>query len=398
MPVVPQQTVILTRMGVGVYDLEWWRVRLSIFDVVTASSVSAMRGRSIVWYLILDEDVPGEVLDSLHEIISRRGLGGIATFIFVADSTQISRGMRQALITAAPSSARLHVQLLDDDDAITTDLHDAHLDVFDEEFAGPQIASTLIGLAVDAPRLRMGSRKMPSYPVNTTFYGTAASVLRAMRTSHTQWLSRAPSIGGRAYEVADSAHPSWLYLVHEQADGGYAERSRDIGAAGDLAPLASDQLARFGIDHQEFVSAVELLREAPPTLGLTWRRTQPQILRLADARLDVARVKREMVKINSNIFDRSTPFFYLRRPLPRAELTAGSVQFTGTGTPGSTIEIWLSGAGEPRLIGTSICDAESGSWAVTFKIAASTNWKIEIRQVIAGNAVNEIRYDLVVNP
>src|SRR5699024_9508535 len=122
---------------------------LSIFDVVTASSVSAMRGRSIVWYLILDEDVPDEVLDSLHEIITRRGLGGIATFIFVADSTQITRGMRQALFTAAPSSARLHVQLLDDDDAITADLHDAHLENFDEEFVGPQIASTLVGLAVD---------------------------------------------------------------------------------------------------------------------------------------------------------------------------------------------------------------------------------------------------------
>src|SRR5699024_7489167 len=153
-------------------------------------------------------------------------------FIFVADSTQITRGMRQALFTAAPSSARLHVQLLDDDDAITADLHDAHLENFDEEFVGPQIASTLVGLAVDAPRLRMGSRKMPSYPVNTTFYGTAASVLKAMRTSHTQWLSRAPSIGGRAYEVAGRALPSWLYLVHEQADGGYEERSRDIGAAG----------------------------------------------------------------------------------------------------------------------------------------------------------------------
>lgn len=388
------RTVFLTRMGIGVYDTRWWEARLRLFDAVTASSLTAFASRDVSWSLILDADVPVEVLDRLHEIVDRRGLRQIVTFDFIPDISFLPDGMRQAVLAASPSSASIHLQLLDDDDAVTPKMHDEHWDAFDKNFGDVQVASTDNGLVVDFPGGVGGLLEMVSYTVGTTFYGKPLRVLEAMRASHRQWLTRTEEIGGKAFRI-EGGPGNWLYLYHRQADGDYEERVSRLKAEADMLDVRDLHLEDYSIDENGFLEAREALSIMPPTLGLTWRRTQPQTHHLRRLRGRASVVKRKAIEINTALFDDSVPFFYVLSPNPGVNVKAGTLSLKGVGSPGTEIQLWIKGRGPERLKGVATCEQDSGVWCIRVNLASAT-WGITLRQMLDGVAVNQFDYSIKV--
>ena len=74
--VSPTPVVAVTKCGIGIFDMEWWRPRIALFRAVTLPSIlSAAEGREFNWFLLLDEDMPIEALSLLRTAIAECGGG-----------------------------------------------------------------------------------------------------------------------------------------------------------------------------------------------------------------------------------------------------------------------------------------------------------------------------------
>lgn len=377
-------------MGVGVFDPLWWKARLGLFRSVTAASVAAMGDRDLVWAVLVDADLPTPILSDIHDVFDERGLSDRVRFHFVPDHSHLSDAVRHAVRAETHPRQPIHAQLLDDDDAISARLHDSHLAAFEPQVRGAQAATTPRGVGIDAPRGARGELVYPSHVPNTTFFGSAEDVGDLMLSSHRKWLRTAVQRGGLAHSV-ESATDDWLYLYHQHGDGDYESRIAEFGDA--MRPLGPLDLDPFGIDFDDFRDSVRAHSSTPPTMGLTWRRTQPQQYELLDLRKRAQVVKGQCVRINSDIFGASAPFFYLRSPVPRRRRPVGSTEFLGVGTPGTRIELWLKGSRDFKRMGSAQCDPQDGTWSITQNFRAA-RWQIELRQIARDAVANTLSYVL----
>lgn len=387
---VSARTVLVTRMGVGIFDPVWWSTRLGLFRTVTAASVSRFAGRDFVWAVVLDADIPRRILNDVYEIFESVGIIDQVQFTFVPDHSRLGESVRYAIRSAVDPRQPVHAQLLDDDDAISPRLHDAHLEAFDPRTTGPQAASTPIGMAIDAPRLRRGVLNYVSHVPSTSFYGDAEDVASLMLSSHRKWMDTAPKRGGLAHRVPTDTM-DWLYLYHRQGDGDYEAR---IDALGDtLRPLDQSDLDPFGIDLSELATSVRAHEETPDTMGLTWRRTQPQQYALLDLKNRTSALKKQCIEINTDIFGGTRPFFYVKSPLPGKRAKAGRINFNGVGLPDTRIELWIKGTREFRKMGETTCAASDGTWSIpqNFKAAA---WTVSLRQFDGEEQTNNLDFAL----
>ncbi|WP_231445172.1 glycosyltransferase [Brevibacterium zhoupengii] len=387
---VEARTVLVTRMGVGIFDPVWWRTRLGLFNSITAASVAHMGERDLIWAILVDSDLPSNILGDIHDVFDAHGLSDRVRFRFVPDHSRLSDTVREAIRAEAHPRRRVHAQMLDDDDAISARLHDAHLGVFEPDANGAQVATTPRGLGIDAPRGNCGELVYPSHVPNSSFFGFADEVGDLMLSSHRKWLRTAAQRGGLAHSV-ESPTDDWLYLYHRQGDGEYESRIAQFGDA--MRALEQADLDPFGIDLGAFIASVRDHESTPATMGLTWRRTQPQQYELLDLRKRTQVVKEKCIRINSDIFGDSEPFFYARSPLPGKRMKPGRNEFFGVGTPGTRIELWVRGSKDFKQMGTAVCDADDGSWSIEQGFRAS-RWGIELRQFDGDNAVNTLSYTL----
>ena len=388
---VQTRTVLVTRMGVGIFDPVWWRTRLGLFSSITAASVAAMGNRDLVWAILLDSDLPPDILGDVHDVIDAHGLTDSVRFHFVPDHSRLGDTVRAAIKAETHPERPIHAQLLDDDDAISARLHDAHLEAFEPDVAGAQVATTAKGVGIDAPRGNRGELIYPSHVPNSTFFGSATDVGDLMLSSHRKWLTTAVQRGGLAHRV-ETDTDDWLYLYHRQGDGDYDSRIAQFGDS--MRPLTQADLNPFGIDLEAFRASVVEHEATPETMGLTWRRTQPQQYALLDLHRRTRKLKQKCIRINSDIFGQSEPFFYLRSPLPGKARKAGATDFIGVGTPGSRIELWLKGKNDFKHMGSAEC-ADDGSWSIRQNFRAS-KWSVELRQFSGDTAANTLPFRLTI--
>lgn len=381
--------VLVTRMGIGVFDPRWWEARLALFDAITAPSVATVAAtRDVEWALLLDQDLPREIYGKLRDIMDKRGLSTQARYSWVPDHSYTREAMRTGVLSAARPTERIWATLLDDDDAISSRMYNAFDEALDPDFCGPQVMSQRTGLALDAPGSRVWPDQRVSYPVNTAFHGTPDEIFSVMRVSHTQWLERAQKTGGRGIMLAHD-EPMWGYTLHLQADGSYEARTE--GLANRSAAPMSDEHSFLGLDLQALDRWRQIQATTPPTIGLTWRRTQPQALRLGALRREARSVKRKAITINSDIFNPDVPFFYVLRPNPESSFRAGPVTITGVGTPGTTIELSLRGAGDTyKPWRTTEVDAD-GNWNLKCAFKAF-KWSARIDQTADGKLLNRAEF------
>lgn len=365
--------VAVTRCGIGIFDEKWWAARLHLLKAITVPSLSRFKGKNFIWFIVLDSSVPTRIYEELHSIIDG-GAEGFVRFVFVESNAQTRDAIMNSVKSVVPPSKRVAVLRIDDDDAVADDFFD---NVFKEiEIAPdkPAVVSMSKGLALNAPTQEVGNLTYVSHPCNTVFYGKLSELDKVMFQNHVKWLSVAKRLGYRS--VASVAkHPQFLYTYHKQADGSYENRVAGIDTWREISDV---DVKRFGINIQALKHWAELQAEIPPTIGLTWRRTQGELLKMEQLKKAMKELKREIVKTNSSIFDPSVPFLYVYQPMHNTKVKAGRIKFTGLTNSGAAVSLHVTGkSGKYREMVSVELGQDSGEFALVGKFNPGT-WNIRI--------------------
>ena len=100
--------IALTKCGIGIFDLDWWVPRLGLFKSVTLPSVlQASEGYEFHWFILLDEDMPTEALESLRTAIDEAGGTDKVHLQFVRTSIEANRAGLNAVRSVAVSYTHL---------------------------------------------------------------------------------------------------------------------------------------------------------------------------------------------------------------------------------------------------------------------------------------------------
>ena len=369
--------IALTKCGIGIFDLDWWVPRLGLFKAVTLPSVlQAAEGHEFHWFILLDEDMPAGALDFLRTAIEEVGGAGSVHLQFVRTSIEANRAGLNAVRSVAGDDRRAFVIRIDDDDAVSRDAFTSALNAVDD-LGRPAVISLADGYMFDAPGAAYGEWTSPNQTSNTYYYGTLAEVRRVIWHNHTKALFNAKRFGFQSTSVLGKGR-HFLYTVHRQADGSYEERQKRIR---EWAPVGEELAREFGLDIAGLTEWQDYQRTAKPTLGLTWRRSMPETTRIRELFSEIDKLKREIVKTNSAIFDPKTPFLYLLDPaVPPASVKKGKVRFRGVATPGTRLNMSVAGRRlNYKLFKTAEVDERTGEfdflWAFN---SAVWNLRLEV--------------------
>lgn len=369
--------VAVTRCGIGIYDQKWWESRLELLKAITFPSLTRFEDLNFTWYILLDSAVPNNVYIALQELVQNSG-SRCVRFSFVDNPAFVREGMLNAVKSVAAPNQRCIAMRIDDDDAVSSDFFENVLELALDEPDKPAVISLSSGYAFNAPEQKVGELSYPSHPCNTVFYGTPAELNRIMFRNHVKWLQQAEALGFRSLDV-DSKSEQFLYTYHKQGDGSYEKR---VSKVDHWREIGAQDVSRFGLQMVPLEAWVKKQESLPKTVGLTWRRAQGERWQLESLKAEMQRLKQEIVKTNSKIFDPAVPFLYMLKPLHGTKVRAGTVTFTGTTNVGATVSLSVTGkTGIYRTVQQVTADENDGS----FKLVGRFNrgiWNIRIRSTM----------------
>ena len=372
----PAKIFILTRLGIGVFDRRWWHARLSLFKATALPSLARFRDLDIEWVILLDKDMDPSVYAQLRAAVDEAGARSMVRYQFVNDQSAITSASYGAIKAAAAPDEPLIMLNMDDDDAVGSTFFTNAFEFISPVPYAPQVITFPKGRAFDAPNNRIGELYYESLLCNTVFFGKPFEIAKLVFKAHTEWIKIAPS-RGFSPTVVNERSESYMYTYHSQGDGDYDKR---VGAIASWAPLEPGTADHFGISLNYLDEWEKVQSELPPTLGLTWRRTQVEQHRLAQLSKQAETIKREAIRTNRDIFDPGTPFFYLLYPLPGETRPEGPIAFHGVGTPKSQIELWATGkSGTFNRMSTASCDENSGGFGLRARFSAG-EWTLRLVQ------------------
>lgn len=376
----PLPVVLVTRCGIGIFDMQWWEARLLLLRSVTLPSVvQAAKGRQITWFLLIDEDIPSAALTVLRSHIEEAGGDDIVRLLFVRSSVDMNKAGINAIRSVAGDHERVMVMRIDDDDAVAVDAFSkAEAQIKDLE--RPAVITLSDGYAFNAPAGRIGRFRYPSHPSNTFYYGTVGEISKVLWKMHTKALQYGQREGFATASFADG-EADFIYTFHPQGDGSYEDRVAKID---NWQPI-DEAVERFGIDLQHYRQWIDRQEQTPPTVGLTWRRTMPEVERMRLLDSEMCELKSQMVAINSRIFDANVPFVYLVKP-PTRRVEAGTVWFEGAASPGARVSLKVTGkSGHYRTFADLETDPVDGSFRTSGRFNAGV-WNIRVEVSVAGGS------------
>ena len=386
----PIPAVALTKCGIGIFDMEWWEPRLALFRAVTLPSMlAAAKGRSFTWFLLLDENMPIEALGQLRQAIQEvRGQNDIR-LQFVRTSVEANRTGLNCIRSVAGDVDRVIVIRIDDDDAISNDAFEVVENAIADR-GRAAVISLSEGYAFNGPEQLIGEWTYRANTCNTYYYGTTKEVGRVLWNNHTKALSNAEKVGFQSQAITGRGR-YFLYTFHKQGDGSYEDRLKKIES---WRVADEDIRQRFGIDTAELERWSDLQRGAKQTLGLTWRRTMPEVNQIRELDQRIGKLKKGIVKTNSGIFDPSVPFLYLVYPnVPPAKVRRGNVRFKGAANPGAKVTLSATGrSGMYTELATVVADQESGEFEIIQQFKPAL-WKIRLESVLRGGQDVSKRWD-----
>lgn len=388
----PAPIVIVTRLGVGVYDEAWWNARLTVFEAITWPSVSRFQHLDVTWNLMVDVDMPVAALDKLKRIV-RDSRPGFCVLRFVENHSHLNSAISCALGASAVSSEKIIAYMIDDDDAISADFFENIFKIINQHPEKSQVISLSNGNALDAPDGRIATLHYVASTTNTVFYMEPSKVRLIIFTAHFKWLETAKNMGFLSVENSEFSGQS-LYTYHQQGDGSYEQR---ISALDDWRTLTDEDCTRFGIRKEIFENWRKVQANVPPTIGLTWRRTQSEQLQLSEVYRQARALKRQMIETNSDIFDPESNFLYINYPQSGDTRKTGRIAFHGTCTPGRTVLLKATGrSGKYQTLGNAISN-HRGDFGIAANFAPG-EWGIRIELLGTDNSstVKTLAYTLEV--
>lgn len=379
--------VIVTRCGIGVFDMEWWEARLALFRAVTLPSIlNATREFELTWFLLLDEDMPPQALSVLREFINEVGGEEVIRLTFVRSSAEMNKAGLNAIRSVAGDTERVLAMRIDDDDAVSSDAIVAAQEQL-TNYEKPAVITLPEGYAFNAPEQELGEFEYASNTSNTVYYGRVEELRKVLWGNHTKTFANARRSGFAAHSFKDGRR-FFLYTYHRQGDGSYENRVSKIER---WRGLDQSDARRFGIDIAALDRWVELQSQTRPTVGLTWRRTMPEVEQLRQLYAESGRLKARMVRTNSSIFDASVPFIYLNEPLPAPrKVPRGRVKFSGVATPGARVSLSATGrSGKFTQLAEAAADPSSGEFSLHASFSPA-QWTVRL-QVVLDSAAESVK-------
>lgn len=387
--------IAVTKCGVGVFDMEWWRPRLSLFRAVTLPSlVSAAKGWNFHWFILLDEAMPTEALETLREAVNEVGGQDVVRLQFVKTSIDANKVALTNVRSVLGDRTRGIVIRIDDDDAISDDAIEAVVSRI-EDASKPAVITLSEGFALDAPQASVGELQYANHTSNTYYYGNLSEISRVLWGNHTRAVANAQKAGYQTATVKGEGR-YFVYTFHRQADGDYLKRLKKVSK---WSPASEELESRFGIRLDQLSQWRELQADSRATIGLTWRRTMPEISQIRRLYRQVDQLKRDIVFTNSAIFDPRTPFLYLLEPTPSLGAKSGRVRFKGVATPGARVQFSLAGnSGQFNLCKTVVADPETGEFQFQYRLN-KFRWRVRLELFVEEDnehAVKQWEFQLVV--
>jgi hypothetical protein len=284
---------VLSRIGLGCYDQQWYVRMVDLFEAVTFSSIANQTCQDFDFLIVVDVGLQGPARHQLERLIATKSNFHIVEIdivrlndIDLASNDWIYRPCRDYILRQALISDPFEyvvTSLIDSDDAwnreyvevvnsIMRSRHDAIVE--NEPGRGTHIRHSG-GVAVTfshAEKWYVSSNLIE--PMNGQFYSAAISVMARFSSGisayscsrHIAWPYLCIALMFDAVNI-ETAHPMWLYVRHD--------RSTREWSADHLEPMAAAQLAqlqdRFGIDsakatkwRSKYVSDTDLIPVGPP--------------------------------------------------------------------------------------------------------------------------------------
>lgn len=375
--------VAVTRCGIGIFDLKWWKPRLALFKAITLPSLSRFSDENFTWFILLDTAVPNVVYEELQ--LAVQASNADIRFAFVDNNAFVRDSIYNAVKSVVAPSQRAMVLRIDDDDAVGANFFENVRRIVGESPEKACVVTMSNGVAFNAPERLAGELHYSSHPCNTVFYGTLAELNRVMFRNHVKWVSSANELGYRA--VDNSVEPrQFMYTFHRQGDGSYEKR---VSGVPEWHSLSEDDVAWFGLDSDSLERWAGQQAQMPKTLGLTWRRTQGEQWALTDLKREMQRVKKSIVATNSAIFDPAVPFLYMLKPTLGNVVSAGEVVFTGTSNPGARVSLHITGSsGIYREASVATAHVENGGFRLKARFNPGT-WNIRVVTELRGDATGK---------
>ena len=365
--------LLLTRLGIGVFDQKWWTARLKLFSAVTWPSLSRFFEQfEMRWSFILDSDIPDEAYDVLRKLSDGVSQGQV-DFRFVDHNGYTKDAQISAIKAYAGPDERVLVLPIDDDDAVGADFFENVISHIGEENFTPAAISMSRGKALDAHKLRLADLTYISKTGSTALYMNLAELKKVLPMPHQKWLETSAKHGIRTVDDQDCVKQS-VYTYHKQGDGSYDKRLAGVEGWRDIN---LDDARWFGIDVEALKEWVEEADAIPPTIGLTWFRIQPEMVKAQALKKQLSSIKKAIVATNSDIFNPATPFLYVLYPGRGSSRAAGRVVFSGAATPDRIVRlsVWSN---KGRFVEIARSKSRRNG---EFSLSANFNphrWKIQI--------------------
>lgn len=243
---------VATRIGIGVYDEQWFHHRLALFEAITLPSMASQTSREFTWLLVVDEQMPPPALARLRESIAVLPNTEILPVEFKSSLAGAVAGWGRTR-AAQVGAGHVLTSRLDDDDALAVGC----VQRLHEE------AETFLGLGRPgraAISFTLGTMWIPAERHGYTRYhdshSLGLSVLEEVDDCrgiyawpHQEIKQRIAPSGGYLRGI-DGDRRWWLYAAHVLADSDTGDRKRLEKIRGHRYGYRVDDemLAHFGLD------------------------------------------------------------------------------------------------------------------------------------------------------
>ena len=352
------------RLGIGVTDPVWWRLRYETLRHIMIPSLVRAHVPGHRLLLGIDTAIAQDVLEELKSIIDDCGAGRFTDLVFVDSVWNYP--------TAVENHLRLHfgdipviLHGIDDDDAVAADFfRRAREKVAAEDPEQNQLHTFPFGLMYNIELHRVQLGVFPWHSMNQFAYGRPELIHTLRAHSHNRIQIEGERLGW-VVRVHEDERLGYVYTHHKQSDSGYVKRLETMRLNDQSFPLGPEQAAYFGLHHDELLDLSTRIGDMPSVTGRTWLvSTQYQ-----DAERDLLKASNSIKKLRLNATREIVERDPETVPAPECEIetdtgdSPGLVRFSGTYRPEHFVRISVDGIDRASLF-----MPRNGNWTYPIRL------------------------------
>lgn len=241
--------VVATRMGIGIYDTNWFEFRLALFETITFPSVTKQTNQDFTWLLVIDQHMPASARQRLKDIVQEHPRVKILPIEMKSDFIGAVSAWSK---NQNPTDGKMLSTRMDDDDAIKVDAFQKLRDMA----AAAMQASCRYGVFSFDIGARWDPFTNTAYSAYHHSIGIGLSMLEPVSEARTVYsrphldIKTLMAPKGTYIQSMGGVDPQWLYSHHalSDSDNGAKKRINKIREHKLRYSFSDEELASFGLD------------------------------------------------------------------------------------------------------------------------------------------------------